>query len=276
MFKKNSTIAKLVWGILLLGAFFVREPWSASADDAPTVEDFRYVVEIFEAGPERIAKSEIVCREGTFYQFFSRAREEVVVMEVSPSFRVTLIDLKRKVQCQVHAVELAAHLDRLRRGLASTVRKLEASEERGDRVSAEMIRDLAEPRFHERFDEEKRSLLLENASVTIEALGETEAARERLRLLRVVLENLATFASMREPDDVPPFAMRQTIQRFLGERNLLPREISMTVRLAGPPRKVRWVYQLVPTLTDREREAIRRVELLRATATFVSFRNYEE
>jgi hypothetical protein len=56
---------------------------------------------------------------------------------------------------------------------------------------------------------------------------------------------------------------------------LRPTEVSILYRLAGPPRKMRTTYLLVPSLTDRELEALARVDRLRRTAPSLSFTRYE-
>lgn len=260
---------------LCLLATLMLLPTSETLAEEPAVGSFRYTVEIFGVGPDRIGKSELVFHEGTFYQFFSGATDEVVVIEPPPKARITLIDLARKIQCQVVAVELDANVDRLRRSLMAKIDRLEESEERSDRLKAAMARDLASSRFPVDFDAETRTLTLRNDSVTVEATGESDSDPRRLSLVGDVLAMLRKFSSMREPDDLPPFAMLETLRGLTIDRRLRPKEISQSVRLAGPPRKVRWSYTLVPALTDREREAIRRVDGLRASASLVPFRTYE-
>jgi hypothetical protein len=61
---------------------------------------------------------------------------------------------------------------------------------------------------------------------------------------------------------------------LITERHLRPTDVSILYRLAGPPRKLRWTYKVVPELTDNEREAISRVDSLRATARFVRYPNF--
>ena len=45
---------------------------------------------------------------------------------------------------------------------------------------------------------------------------------------------------------------------------------------AGPPRKLRWTYRLVPALTDRERDAIAKVDRMRSAARFLPYDRYVE
>ena len=57
---------------------------------------------------------------------------------------------------------------------------------------------------------------------------------------------------------------------------LRPTEMAFTYRLAGPPRKHRWTYRLVETLTTRELEALNRVARLPPASTpFIPFDRYE-
>ena len=59
------------------------------------------------------------------------------------------------------------------------------------------------------------------------------------------------------------------------DHHLRPAELAYTYRLAGPPRKHRWTYRLVDTLTSRELEALNRVARLRAAPKFIPFDRYE-
>jgi hypothetical protein len=270
-------LAVFVVAFLVLASTSTRaSPPLAPAVSPVPVPDFRYRIEGFRVGRERVSHSEIVYRQGTFYQFYSDARGEVVVVETAPRLRLTLIDLKRKVQCQVLGVELDVHMADLRKRLARAIETRKHSNERAERVAAEMTRDLLDPRFQERFEPGSRKLHLENPVLTIDATGEAESDPARLVLIEKLLAALTEFASLRAPEDLPPFGLIETVQRLGRERRLRPREIKVVLRVAGPPQLFRWEHALVPQLTDREREAIRRVDGLRATATLIPFRAYEE
>ena len=64
------------------------------------------------------------------------------------------------------------------------------------------------------------------------------------------------------------------IAALAGDRKLRPTELSFLYRLAGPPMRLRRTYRLVPSLTDREREAIDRIEQLREVAPVVRYERY--
>jgi hypothetical protein len=46
-------------------------------------------------------------------------------------------------------------------------------------------------------------------------------------------------------------------------------------RLAGPPEKHRWVYELIPSLPDRERAALDKVDTLIVSTPRTAFDRYE-
>jgi hypothetical protein len=52
--------------------------------------------------------------------------------------------------------------------------------------------------------------------------------------------------------------------------------MSFLYRLAGPPQKLRWTYQLVPDLTLREAEGISKINQMRLSARLVPYDVYEE
>ena len=89
------------------------------------------------------------------------------------------------------------------------------------------------------------------------------------------LTALARLGALRDPEGLPPFAQLEALRGLVTERHLRPVEITILYRLAGPPKRLRWTYQLVPELTDSEREAISRIEPLRASARYVRYRVYE-
>jgi hypothetical protein len=80
---------------------------------------------------------------------------------------------------------------------------------------------------------------------------------------------------MRDPELIPPFTELETFSALVGEKHLLPTEVSILYRLAGPPRKIRKTYRVVPALTKREIEALARVDQLRRSAPTLSFQRYE-
>jgi hypothetical protein len=89
-----------------------------------------------------------------------------------------------------------------------------------------------------------------------------------------VLGSIAKLGAYRTPDDLPPFAELEAIAALTGERHQRPTELAYLYRLAGPPRKFRRTYRLIPTLTDREVEAIVRVDRLREVAPNVRYERY--
>lgn len=236
--------------------------------------DFKLAVELHGVEKGAIATGVIVVRKGTAYQFLSTSRDEVQVVDpAGPT--VTLINLRKRLQTQVTAAQLAAGGDRLRRSIETAARRREASDDRSERVAAAMSRDLIEPNFAARYDETAHRLHLSNPSVDVDAAGEPDADNGRLGLIEVCLSALARLNALRDPAGLPPFTVLETYHALIGTRHLRPTDVSVVYRLAGPPRKLRWTYRLVPELTDDEREAISRVDSLRASARFVRYNAFE-
>jgi hypothetical protein len=52
-------------------------------------------------------------------------------------------------------------------------------------------------------------------------------------------------------------------------------EVTYLYRLAGPPTKLRWTFQVVPELSDRERGAPGQLDRIRAKTPFIKFVEYE-
>jgi hypothetical protein len=244
----------------------------APAADAPPA-DFKLLVELRGAKAEPAATATLVFRHGVAYQFLSDVRKEVQVIDPGGP-TITLINLERRVQTQIAPVELDGNLARLHKAIAAVVRRKEQSTERAERVAADMSRDLIDPKFQSVYDDRTHHLRLTNATVEVVAKGEPESDPRRLAALSSCLTALAKMSSLRDPAAIPPFTQLETLHALITERHLRPTDISILYRLAGPPRKFRWTYNLVPELTDNEREAISRVDSLRVTARFVRYPGY--
>ena len=93
-------------------------------------------------------------------------------------------------------------------------------------------------------------------------------------MVALALESIAKVGAFKVPNDLPPFAELEAIAALTGDRKLRPTELSYLYRLKGPPRKFRRTYRLVPTLTDREVEAIARLERLREVAPSLRYGQY--
>jgi len=259
------------WPLACVLAALAANP--APAADGPPA-DFKLVIHVFGVGKSPLASADLVVRKGVAYQFMTEAADEVMIIDPAQG-RMMLLDLGRKVQTEVTAVGLDNALARLHRRLTATVAAREKTGKRADRVEASMTRDLIDPKFTERFDPATNRLRLTNGSVEVDAVGEPEPDPARLIAIVNALAAVAKHDTLREPEALPPFARLAAFRALAAQRGLRPTEITLLFRLAGPPKKQRWTYRLVTSLTDREREAISRVDRLRETAAFVGHDAYE-
>jgi hypothetical protein len=269
-----------LWRVSLLAASLTMSTRAADEKTAPTSgtgppADFKLVIALYGAGKEPIARSELVVRGGVAYQFITESPEEVLIIDPLRSV-VYLLDLERQLQTDVTATRLDNAVARLHRKLSDSIQRLEKAGNRADRVSAAISLALIDPQFTETFDPTAGRLRLTNRSVEVEALGEPEDDQARLAMVVNCLAAITKLAALRAPESLPPFASLDTLRALASVRRLRPTEISYLYRLAGPPRRIRWTYRLVTTLTDREREAISRVDRMRSTARSVPYERYEE
>jgi hypothetical protein len=86
---------------------------------------------------------------------------------------------------------------------------------------------------------------------------------------------VAQLTALRDPKGIPPFTRIEALQRLVKDHRLRPTDVSFLYRLAGSPKRLRWKFRLVPELTDREREAIDRVERLMAVIPTVPLARFE-
>ena len=253
---------------------------AAARGDGPAVPspavaaDFKIQADSFALKPEPVTREELVARHGRVYQF-SAGTEEVVIIDPARG-RVELLDIKRRVQTEVSFAQLDEGLDRVRATLGRAIRAREAAGGRGGAIEAAMTRDLLDPKFRRVDDPKAPRVRLTNATVEIDADGEADPDPLRLALVARSLETIAKLGAFRVPDDLPPFAELEAISALSAGRKLRPTSISYLYRLAGPPRRFRRTYRVVPTLTDREREAIARVDRLREEAPAVRYEQYRK
>jgi hypothetical protein len=245
----------------------------AADSPAPVAADFKLVVAFYEAGDKPVWTAELVAHRGIVYQF--RADSSEIVIAYPAIARIDLLDLAKKVQTSITFRQLDEVLDRLRRQIASSAARAEAKGGKANLLAAKMSRELIEPKLSATFEPGANRLRLKGAGADVEATGEPDSDTSRLALIGEVMSAIAKLESMREPANIPPFVRLETISAMVRDRHLRPTELSFLYRQAGTPERNRWTYRLVTSLTDREREALARVELLRTKATALPTERYE-
>jgi hypothetical protein len=245
----------------------------AMVDGPPTApSDFKIQVGEFALKKEPVTTSEVVVREGRAYVFPADSKE-VIVIEPARK-RVELVDVGRRVRAEVTFEMLDESLDKVKAGLRKAVETREKQGGRGNLLEARMTRDLFESKLVLTESPKGHRVRLTNPAIEVDADGEPELDAPRLAMVAVVLESIAKLGAFKVPGDLPPFAELEAIAALTGDRKLRPTELTYLYRLNGPPRKFRRTYRLVPTLTDREVEAIGRVEKLREVAPLLRYGQY--
>ena len=246
---------------------------TTGADGPTTVpDDFRLQVASFGLGKEPVYTEEIVVRDGRAYIFPSNTKEALIIEPARG--RLELLDVGRRVQTEVSFRALDESVEKLRAGLREAAEKLEKKGGRANEIEAKMTRDLLEPKLAIDPVSKANRTRLTNAAIEIDADGEPEPDAPRLAMIATVLNSIAKLGAYRTPEDLPPFAELETIAALTGERRQRPTELAYLYRLAGPPKKFRRTYRLIPNLTDREMEAIARVDRLREVAPNVRYERY--
>ena len=246
---------------------------SLLAADPPTIPaDFKLQVASYGLRKEPISTEEIVIREGRAYVFPSDSREVVIIDP--PRGRLELLDVGRKVQAEVSFRSLDDSLEKIKATLREAAEGREIQGGRGNALEAKMTRDLFETRLAIAHDPKANRVRLTNPAVEVDAEGVPEADAPRLALMATMMGATAKLGAFRVPNDLPPFAELAAISALTDERRLRPTELTYLYRLAGPPRKFRRTYRLVPTLTDRDVEAIARVNRLREVVPSVRYERY--
>jgi hypothetical protein len=258
---------------LVLGAVLGAD--APTGPGLPPLGDFKIVVAMYGIRKEPMLTAELVVRHGRVFQFNSDATAEVIVHD-PPTERIELFDMDRMVQTELTWKMLGEAEDRLRKALVQAIEKREKEGGRANRVSAEMSRNLTDPHFLTTFDAKTNHLRLTNPSVEVDVFGEPDRVAARLQIIASTLASSIKLESARNVELIPPFCRLETLKVLIGEQHLRPTETTFVYRLAGPPRKLRWTYRLVPSLTARELEALSRINRLREKASHVRYERYEE
>lgn len=238
---------------------------------APAPADFKIDVGSFGASSKPVSTAQIVAKDGRTY-LFSSDSNEVVIVEPKRA-HVELLDIPRRIQVEITFAQLAESRTKLKAALVASVEKRESKGGRSNTVLAQMTRDMIEPRFRVEGDAKAGHFRLVNPTVEVDVAGESDPDAARLDLVATTMVALANLGAFRVPGDLPPFPELDAIAALAVERRLRPTELSFLFRLAGPPVRLRRTYRLTPSLTDREVEAIDRVDRLREVAPFA--RTYE-
>jgi len=246
---------------------------AAGADEPPRVPgDFKLMVGEFSLKKEPVATQEIIVRHGRAYIFGSDTKE--VVMIEPARKQLELIDVGRRVQTEVSFQSLDETLARIKANLRESVEIREKQGGRANLLEAKMTRDLFETPLTVEDLPKKAGLRLTNPVVEVVAEGEPETDAARRSMIAVTLESIAKLGAFKVPNDLPPFVELEAIAALTGPRKLRPTELTYLYRLKGSPTKFHRTYQLVPTLTDREAEAIDRIDKLREAAPHLRYGRY--
>jgi hypothetical protein len=247
--------------------------WAAEPEPAAPA-DFKLAIDVYGLKKDPIERAELVVRKGIVYQFGSNDEDEVIIIDRG-NRRVCLLHLARQVQTDVPMTRLDDAMARRRGEIAALIEKQEKAGGRANLVAAAMRRNLIEPKFAETFDAREGRLRMTNPNVEITATGEPEPDGARLSLIADTLTAIAKLSALRDPEIVPPFPRLEALSSLISAHHLRPTEVSTLYRLAGPPKKIRWTYRLVPSLTDEEVTALSNVEAMRHKAPFAPFEKYE-
>jgi hypothetical protein len=268
---RGSTMGK-AWA-MVAGLSVVFSLAAPGADGPPAVPaDFKIQVGLFSLRKEPVSTEEVLIREGRAYVFPSDSKEVVIIEHVRG--QLDLLDVGRKIQTEVSFQALDESLVKIKATLREAAGRLEKQGGRGNVIEAKMTRDLFETGLAIAQDPNSRRVRLTNPAVEVDADGEPEADAPRLALVTATLSTVAKLGAFRVPNDLPPFIELEAIAALTGERRLRPTELTYLYRLAGPPRKFRRTYRLIPTLTDREIEAIAWVNRLREAVPSVRYERY--
>ncbi len=259
-----------IWILVLLSILHSTSP---GAGTEPPVE-FKLIIRVYALGETPLGRSELIVQDRHAYHFAPNS-DEILLID-SASKRVELFDLKRRIQTRVTFQELDNALKKHLEQERDRARRLESEGGKANRVEAKRIRNLCDPAFQAEFDETKGRLRLSNPASEIEIVGRDEPDASRRAVIFDALNALIKLSSYREVTGAEPFTKLEAIWQLGAKTRLRPIEMICLYRLGDERVRLRWTYQLVPELTDRERRAASILEQFRAKAPLATFKDYEE
>ena len=256
--------------ISLVGCLALSSPAARPTNSA----DFKLTIEFFGNGADPLESGQMVVHDARVYQYSTESKE-IVILDTAAQ-RLELLDIEDRVLARVTYRRLDEALNALHKTISERADALEKKGGKANLVAARMSRELIDPHFSKAFDARQGRLHLSNGSVEVDASGQAESDASRLRLLATAMSTIVKLGSLRNPDNIPPFTRLDAIRDLVETRRLVPSEFRFVYRLAGPPKKYRWTYQLITQLNDRDKEAIARLDQLRTRARLLTFAEYEK
>ncbi|WP_422930355.1 hypothetical protein [Singulisphaera sp. PoT] len=242
------------------------------ASQAPA--DFKLTMSFFGAGGKAVATEEIVIRKRLAYHFVSGESLEVIVLDPAQE-RLEILDLDRRLLTRITFRRLEIFQQELLKTIQATNSRRLKQGGRNNALLAGMSHDLVEPKFETSYDEATHHLRLMNPTIEVEARGEPEADHARNVYIVNALSIMAKLDSFRDPASLPA-SSKLTALNAIADRKLRPTEMSFLYRLAGPPRRIRWTYKLETQLSERETEALARIEAMKLKFRPVAFEEFEK
>lgn len=246
---------------------------AASEPARQSASDFKLVVTIYGIKKEPIQRAELLSWRGRTFLVVSDS-PEVVVLNPGTN-RAELVDLERKVHTDLPFERLERYQVSLRKAIHSAIEKREKAGGRGDRIAAQMSRDLVDPQFKETFDAAAGRLRLTNSSAEIDIAGAPDGDQPRLDAIATGLAVMIKLASLRDPEAIPPFTRLDALKAMITDHHLRPTEMTIIYRLAGPPIKYRWTYALETRVSSDELQVLNKIGGLLESSRALRFEHYE-
>lgn len=245
----------------------------AAEPPRPIPADFKLVVTVYGVKKEPIQRSELLSWRGRLFVVVSGS-SEVVVLNPGTN-RAELVDIDRKVHTDIPFERFERYQANLRKAIQLAIEKREKAGGRGDRIAAQMSRDLIDPQFKETFDDASHQLRLTNSSAEVDIKGEPDGDQGRLDAIETGLSVMIKLASLRDPEAIPPFTRLDALTATIRKHHLRPVEMQTLYRLAGPPIKYRWTYALKQNVDADELEVLNKIGGLLERSRALRFDHYE-
>jgi hypothetical protein len=210
---------------------------------------------------EPTSRSTTLFHAGMVYDIMQQPQELIIFDKANGRF--DLVDLGRRVRAELTTSEVTTFTRQLKQRALSAADPLTLF--------------MAEPKFEEQFEETSGELTLTSSWLVYRIRGQSIDDRDVLAQYREFSDWLVQLNAMLNPGGRPPFA-RLALNEALGNHNMLPREVSLTIApRKGPPAKqstIRSEHRLQVQVAGPDLDRIKQARQALTTCRRVPFSEY--
>ncbi len=254
-----------------------QSPQSESKDAKPAaavadVNQFKIEITYHDLNESESITSTLVFRQDRVFEIV-KGSTEFTIIDLADG-KVHLVGVQKNANCELTQAQVDAGYDKYinerRRDAAELLAKGNTNEQAS--AKSEMLY-LSPALKQEPNDAPPARVRMRSEGVDVSFTGNADATR--LERVYRSLVTLLKLPASRDGEWISPQAHLDAFKVMKEKYSLIPTELVFLFKFREGPAKYRWTYKLTPNLTDRELEAVRRVEAFLASTKTVPHQRYE-